>query len=299
MKRIISLGIILLLSVCMKDMQAGDTAVKSSRESVIAKKELETAIEKVMENPAYSWRIAKESVKDGKNTLKLTFLSNFADKFNKWLDKMAKAVTERLRKLDEYLKEIEKKINRWLSYKQGKDRKVNEIGSYVNIYALIFVLLAVVLSLLAILIVRHMKSKSSAVVVQVKPMDVIPDIKDENVTASQMNYDGWMLMAEQLISSGEIKLAIRAMFLSCLAYLSECERLSIARYKSNREYLAELNRRAHDFPDILKSFSVNIGLFEDIWYGERVATAEIYQLFKQNHSVIYNLKTVMTVAKNP
>ena len=43
--------------------------------------------------------------------------------------------------------------------------------------------------------------------------------------------------------------------------------ISIARFKSNRDYSLELHRRAHSFPDLLSVFGENLSVFERTWYG--------------------------------
>jgi prephenate dehydrogenase len=60
---------------------------------------------------------------------------------------------------------------------------------------------------------------------------------------------------------------MRAFYLASLAHLAAKNLISIARFKSNRDYERELNRRGHSFPELLSIFGQNVSVFERIWYG--------------------------------
>ena len=105
----------------------------------------------------------------------------------------------------------------------------------------------------------------------------MPDIQDENVGADQLPGDGWMKLARELLERGELRLALRAFYLASLAHLAARNLISIARFKSNREYERELRRRGHSFPDLLAVFGDNLASFERIWYGLHEANRELVE----------------------
>jgi hypothetical protein len=79
-----------------------------------------------------------------------------------------------------------------------------------------------------------------------------------------------------------MRLALRAFFLSGLAHLAAREVLTLARHKSNRDYEAELRRRARDQPPLLEAFAQNIAVVERVWYGQHAVDAEALRNFELN-----------------
>ncbi len=104
------------------------------------------------------------------------------------------------------------------------------------------------------------------------PAPVTPDLEDEQLAADALPEDEWMSLARRLLNEGDYRLAIRACFLSGLAHLARSELVNIRTYKSNREYLRELERRAHAHPGLPDEFRTGMDEFECVWYGDREAT---------------------------
>jgi hypothetical protein len=77
----------------------------------------------------------------------------------------------------------------------------------------------------------------------------------------------WLALAADLIARGEVRLALRAYYLACLSALAGHGVVSIARYKTNRDYVRELQRRAHSWPEIIGAFASSATLFDRSWYG--------------------------------
>ena len=102
-------------------------------------------------------------------------------------------------------------------------------------------------------------------------MPSTPDLTDENVGADQLPEDGWMKLGREMLSRGELRLALRAFYLSSLASLADRNLVSLARFKSNRDYQRELERRAHALPGVVSMFGNNVGVFEQVWYGDHPA----------------------------
>jgi hypothetical protein len=98
------------------------------------------------------------------------------------------------------------------------------------------------------------------------------DLSDESITADQMPERAWLQLAEDLLAKGECRLALRALYLAGLNYLSDRELISIRRWKSGRDYRREVERRARASNDanLTPAFARNIFLFERGWYGRDV-----------------------------
>ncbi len=109
-----------------------------------------------------------------------------------------------------------------------------------------------------------------------------PDLSDQDVTADELPSDGWLSMAEELAARGELRLALRALYLASLAYLAQKELISIAKHKSNRDYQRELGRRAHALPEVMTAFTVNVATFDRTWYGTHTVTHDLLSGFKTN-----------------
>ena len=74
-------------------------------------------------------------------------------------------------------------------------------------------------------------------------------------------------MAGEFAEKGDLRLAMRALYLATLAHLADREMITIEVYKSNREYERELKRRAHEHTELLSIFSSSLNFFERVWYG--------------------------------
>lgn len=98
-------------------------------------------------------------------------------------------------------------------------------------------------------------------------MPAIPDLRDENVAADALPEDEWLKLAEQMRLSGDLRLAIRALFLAALADLARRQVVSIAKFKSNRDYQRELTRRSAAVPQRASAFGSLMGIYERVWYG--------------------------------
>jgi hypothetical protein len=101
-----------------------------------------------------------------------------------------------------------------------------------------------------------------------------PDLSEEGISASELPADRWLGMAREMIDSGDLRLALRAFYLSTLARLGDCDLLTIAYFKSNLEYERELARRAHEHEALRSAFSRSVTHFERIWYGLREITRQ-------------------------
>ena len=147
------------------------------------------------------------------------------------------------------------------------------------LYILLYGLAAVAVAALLILLYRVWRDRRSPAMVASEPIQPLPDIGDENVGADQLPGDDWTKLGRELLERGELRLAMRAFYLASLAYLAARNLISIARFKSNRDYERELRRRGHSFPDLLSVFGDNLASFECIWYGLHEVNRERVEQF--------------------
>jgi hypothetical protein len=105
------------------------------------------------------------------------------------------------------------------------------------------------------------------------------DLADEAVTADQMPESSWLKLAEEWLAKGDCRLALRAMHLAALNYLSQRGLVSIQKWKSTLDYRRELERRAKSRPEIGSLFGSNVLIFERGWYGRHAVSREMVEAF--------------------
>jgi hypothetical protein len=112
------------------------------------------------------------------------------------------------------------------------------------------------------------------------------NLEDETVQADELPEDSWLALAQQLIESGEFRLALRALYLATLAALARQELVRLAVTKSNRDYLSELTRRLRGETTIVPFFRENVRLFEASWYGTHDVTTTVIDAMRSNQQQV-------------
>ena len=249
-------------------------AADPAKPAGIAPRDLNDSINRVLEEPQYSWRQphAKPAPAEAQKGWFATFLNSAADlgmKILHWLQQKIKDLIE------------------WvLDHLPKREHASSEHGkgwSMEGVNLLLYILLAVSVLALVFIIMIHLRQLPKGK--KVKALEIpaaMPDVEDENVTADRLPTDEWITLAQSLIEKGELRLALRALFLANLAWLGQKELIRIARFKSNRDYLRELAIRAHVYPDLPPKFSDSMRIFERVWYGRYEADAELIRIFNAN-----------------
>src|SRR5436190_21100441 len=84
---------------------------------------------------------------------------------------------------------------------------------------------------------RNWKQARQTVTVEAEALPPPVNLESENVLASQLPENEWLLLAREKMEAGELRLALRALFLATLAHLGEKRLLQIGRSKSNGDYV--------------------------------------------------------------
>ncbi len=141
-------------------------------------------------------------------------------------------------------------------------------GGVTAIRALVYVLLAGVVLLLAWMLWGFYRQRGPRVTpVQAQPVAAVADLNDETLHAGTLPADDWLRLAEEQITRGEWRLALRALYLASLARLAAGGRVSLAKAKTNLDYEWELRRRSPGEETLHASFRVRRRAFERVWYG--------------------------------
>ncbi len=107
------------------------------------------------------------------------------------------------------------------------------------------------------------------------------DLRNESLLASDLPEDEWLAMAERYAGYGDLRLALRALYLGTLALLNSRGLVTLHACKSNRDYERELRRRSRD-SGLGQIFHLNIRSFEQSWYGFHEVTGEQLTAFRDN-----------------
>lgn len=234
--------------------------------------ELDRAIQEVVRQPKYTWRMPREKLVKPE--------AEQSGVIGRFLERVGELIRRGLKAAWDALENLLRKLF------QGRKPAPATSSSYGWIFLLQifpYVLIALVAAGLGFLGYRLWRSRRRpAATLASEAMQPEPDLTDENLGAEQLPEDGWTKLARELLARGEWRLAMRAFYLASLAHLSARNLISLARFKSNRDYERELRRRGHAFPELLAMFGENVSVFERIWYGMHEASGELVTQFAAN-----------------
>jgi len=143
-------------------------------------------------------------------------------------------------------------------------------------------LIVLLVGVLVWLVVRVWKRRGPAEEIIAEAIAPMPNVADENVGAEQLPEEGWLRLARDLLQRGELRLALRAFYPASLAALAGRNLITLAKFKSNRDYERELLRRSHALQEVPRVFSENVSVFERSWYGLHEVTTEVLDHFAGN-----------------
>jgi hypothetical protein len=235
--------------------------------------ELNTAISEVLNQPEYKWKFPREIVPQENDGPLADFLAN---------------VGQALRRAGRAFIDWIGAVIDWLDKKFGREPSTGKGGwGLGDPQTLLYLCLTAVVVLLAILIWRNRSSfRRNSLMVVAETAPPIPDLRSDDVAADALPEDEWLKLAEQMRLSGDLRLAIRALFLAALADLARRQVVSIAKFKSNRDYQRELARRSAAVPQRSASFSVLTGIYERVWYGLYEPSGNMFAECEENVRVL-------------
>ncbi|KAF0178355.1 MAG: hypothetical protein FD161_1904 [Limisphaerales bacterium] len=268
-------GLALLLTLSA-NVAAQDTApaTKPAKAAAVQAPDLSQSIERTLSQPEFAWRLPRDKVESLAKGWLRQIMVDTVEAVKNAIEAVVEFVAKVYRKIKQFL-------DRWI--KPGKDSEDSGSMDWQSgVQLLVFVLLAIVACVLAVLLVRAWRQRSKRPVVLAQAVAAAPDLTDENTTADQLPEDDWLKLARELAGRGELRLAVRAMYLASLAHLGRRELVVIARFKSNRDYELELRRRARAWPELQGAFAENVGSFDRAWYGMHEVNADSLQRFESN-----------------
>lgn len=241
--------------------------------------QLNDAIETVIRRVEYSWRLPRsKTITEDPSGLEIdaSWLETLSRQIEKAAEEVAKFILTVLKKLRDLFPSGEPGV---------RTRQNTDWETPVRI--LTFVLLGLVLSVLAIIVYRAVRSRRKAAPAMAVAVDTAPpDLNDENVPVDALESDEWFRLARQCMERGDMRLAIRAMYLGCLSSLAQGRLIVPARHKSNRDYLRELSLHRGSSSPVSSALASNIGILERAWYGQHPVTEDAVASFSANRDII-------------
>jgi hypothetical protein len=232
----------------------------------VTAEKLDTAISRIAQGEKYTWRRPAErpEQQDG-------VIAGFLRK-----------VREALRGFSAKIRDFVQRAIDWIYGRRDRSTDRANADWMTPQLGLLFLVLAVVASLLAVAIPRFLKARRQRLTADAVVLPVMPDLRNEQTAADALPEEEWLRLGQSLVDRGEYRLAVRAFYLGSLAHLASRGLVTIARHKSNREYQNELRRRAHAVPDLADRFRENVQVIDGVWYGHREADADTVRDFVAN-----------------
>jgi len=245
----------------------------SPEKSEVTARDLQEAVGEVMGRTEYRWRMPREESKEPPAS---GFWYEFFQWFRKWTEKVAGWVEDAI----DWLADLIRKLF------PGQDREAKEPSGWSGTgYAGLYFLLALGACAAVILMERLIRRRKSRRKKKDPDSPVITpvDLEDERIRADALPEEEWMTMARELIGRGETRLAIRALYLAALSHLAAVGVITVADYKSDREYERELLSRGQSVYETAFSFSHIRNIFEATWYGMHGISPNGLDSFMDNH----------------
>ncbi len=219
--------------------------------------DLDKAIDQTLQSREFAWR---EAAKGGE------------------VNSFAKAVLDALSAVADKAGELFKALIDWLYPSGSGSPSTGAAASGMGLQTWLIILGVIALGAIAALLLHQRNKKAPAKKIAQAPVPV--DLNDEATLASSRREDEWVLMAEELLSRGEFRLALRALHLACLRSLSERGLVSIARWKTGMDYLQEVRRRARGSDSLTTRVRQNVGLFEMGWYSHHAVDSVMVENYR-------------------
>lgn len=237
--------------------------------------EVQQQVERVLRAPEYAWR----------NPSKVEAPPSWLEQFSGWL-------RDSLASLSRALDRLGRAISRWLASLFPQASGIRTEGSDgISLVAQILSWVAIIAAgaILALILVKIVSRRRVLTPPRAPAATPTPDLESEDTTADQLPEDEWLRLARQKAEDGDLRQALRALFLAVLSLLGDQGLILIRKSKSNFDYERELKRKLNSLPGLDEIFSADRKLFERCWYGAYPVTATE---FEQSDSLYQRLKHV-------
>lgn len=246
-------------------------AVEQAAPGSLPDKELDQSIRDVLQGSEYQWRLPRDTGANGD----ASWLGAILRSIGEWFDAMLDAIGRFIGSIWD-----------WFFGGGGEDVSGSTAGGSAWIAAMPKLVIALVVLLVAALIWMLWKNLQQSRQTIAADAEAVPpeiNLESENVLATQLPENEWLRLAREKMEAGELRLALRALFLATLAHLGEKRLLLISRSKSNGDYVRELNWRARGRGELSDGFTQQVRTFDRVWYGWHDVSQELMVRFQEQH----------------
>ncbi|MEE9218000.1 MAG: DUF4129 domain-containing protein [Acidobacteriota bacterium] len=243
-------------------------AIPRAQATHIPAEALEDSIRATLQRREFSWRLPRPAAPPEKRGEGL--LGRFFDSMAETLKKWAKTVARWSNKFIDWLRRVLPELS---------PRAPREDGSswLTSARPLAVALLIVAVAATALFVWRTRRRAGRVAPARSGPIQGLADPQAEESTADQVGAELWIAQARDLMLRGNLRHALRALYLGSLSLLAQRQLLTLARHKSNRDYEAELHRRGRTRPELARHFTDMVAIFERVWYGRHEATEASFE----------------------
>jgi len=204
-----------------------------------------------------------------------------------WFDKLLDKIQHQSERAWNAFRDFLRKL--WphgLNLSPGKEKKspwkLKDLRLWLALIAILTIGAGVVLFWLR----RRREAAQLSIPLATAPLPYLSD----GAVASERSEDEWFALADQLEREGELRLALRSVYLGLLAGLAQRKWLTIRRDRTNRDYLNEFTRRWRRRPqaaleqriEIPEKLRGSLRQFDRVWYGSHVPTPEAVAAYRQD-----------------
>ena len=209
-----------------------------------------------------------------------------------WFDKLLAKIEQRSARIWNAIRNFLSKLwPRGLNLSAGKETR----GSWQLKNLRFWLALVVILTLGAGAVLFWLRRRREAAELSI-PLPIAPLPNLSEAVASERSEDEWFALADRLEREGELRLALRSVYLGLLAGLAQREWLTVRRDRTNREYLNEFTRRWRRRPqaaleqrlEIPERLRSSLRQFDRVWYGAHVPTPEAVAAYRHDQRELLN-----------
>ncbi len=220
---------------------------------------LDRSIDDVLKAPAYQWRMPRDT-RAGTDDPARGVLAEFLRESVRSLARVIDWIADKAGRVMEWVSDRIPRPLPGIGY-------AGRTGHWQEILTIVLgSLLVLILVVLAWIGLRYLRDRRKAVRRTPSPAPVAVDLDDASVRADCLPVSDWLAMANALEHDGNLRHAMRALFLAALAALGQRGWIRIAPHKSNRDYARELDQRAR--VTLRAAFAASMHRFEQSWYGD-------------------------------
>lgn len=278
----VALIFVLFFTAAYPDFTPPAQAAEAVPEGRVAPADINRSAEEVVQRREFSWRFPRQNDRIGPSREKGP-IGAFLDTLILWAKHALKTIFQWIGDAIE-----------WIFRHFFKQKEIDlpgggseTAGWSTSPLIMLYLLVGATASLLGVALFRAWRKYSISKKIDPQPA-ALPEVNlmKEEIKPDDLPVNQWLDLARELLKKGETRLALRAFFLACLACLAEQRALTIAQFKSNREYEIELKRNLRDDPQLIEAFTQNRYLLEQVWYGRHETGPELVREFSGNHERI-------------